>query len=192
MNLPNLITFARICSVPLVVWLIVDSNLLAAFWVTLAAGLSDALDGIIAKRFNMITELGTFLDPVADKALLVCLFISLAYQDHLPVWITILVVFRDLLIVGGALMFHTITHSLTMAPLKISKLNTAVQLVLVVGVLGIEGFGFDAGNGVLYLSLIVALTTICSGTAYVYLWSLKAMAYEGDGLTNEHGGANEQ
>lgn len=178
MNLPNFISFLRICSVPIVVWLIVNHNLLAAFWVTLAAGLSDALDGIIAKRFNLITELGTFLDPVADKALLMSLFITLGYQEYISGWLTILVVFRDLLIIGGALLFHTITHSLTMEPLKVSKLNTAAQLVLVVGVLGIEGYGFDGSIGVDILTYLVALTTVLSGAAYAYLWSKKAVDYE--------------
>ena len=178
MNLPNLISFLRICSVPIIVWLIVNNNLLVAFWLTLAAGLSDALDGIIAKRFNLVTELGTFLDPVADKALLMCLFISLGYQEYIAGWLAILVVFRDLLIIGGALVFHTITHSLTMEPLKISKLNTAAQLVLVVGVLGIEGYQFDVGKGVEVLSYLVATTTLLSGAAYAYLWSKKAIDYE--------------
>lgn len=188
MNVPNFISFVRICSVPVVVWLIVNNNLLAAFWVTLAAGLSDALDGIIAKRFNMITELGTFLDPVADKALLMSLFITLGYQEYIAGWLTILVVFRDLLIIGGALVFHTITHSLTMAPLKISKVNTVAQLVLVVGVLGIEGYGFDVGKGVEILTLVVACTTIMSGAAYAYLWSKKAVEFEDeDNRTNEGG-----
>lgn len=176
---------------PLVVWLIVNGDLLAAFWVTLAAGLSDALDGIIAKRFNLVTELGTFLDPVADKALLVCLFVTLGYQGYLPIWISILVVFRDLLIVGGALLFHTITHSLTMSPLKISKLNTALQLILVVGVLGIEGYGFDAGESVVYLTFLVAVTTIWSGTAYVYLWSMKAAEFEGEETSKGRRGADD-
>jgi len=168
-----------------------NENLLAAFWLTMAAGISDALDGIIAKRFNLVTELGTFLDPIADKALLVCLFVTLGYQGYIPVWIVILVVFRDLLIVGGALVFHTITHSLTMAPLKISKLNTALQLVLVVGILGINGYDFDAGEGIRYLTFFVALTTIGSGTAYVYLWSLKAAEFEDDETTKGRGGADE-
>ncbi len=174
---------------PLIVWLIVDNSLLAAFWVTMAAGLSDALDGIIAKRFNLVTELGTFLDPIADKALLVCLFVTLGHQGYIAIWLTILVVFRDLLIVGGALLFHTFTHSLTMSPLKISKVNTAVQLVLVVGILGIEGYGFEADGGVEWLTFIVALTTIWSGAAYVYLWSKKAAEFEGEDIKNERGSA---
>lgn len=180
MNLPNLISIARICCVPIVIWLIVSGNLMAAFWVSVGAGLSDALDGIIAKRFNLITQLGMFLDPIADKALLMGLFITLGLQGYIPAWLVILVVFRDLLIICGAIVFHTLTHSLTMAPLKISKLNTLAQMLLVVGILGAGAYGFDAGPAVQILSLIVAFTTLCSGGAYVYLWSIKAAAYEND------------
>ncbi|NQW00664.1 MAG: CDP-alcohol phosphatidyltransferase family protein [Rhodospirillales bacterium] len=180
MNLPNLITFARICSVPVIVWLIVNNQLLTAFWVTMAAGISDAVDGIVAKRFDLVTELGAFLDPIADKALLMCLFIALGHQGYLEVWLVILVVFRDLLILGGALLFHTLTHSLTIQPLKISKVNTFAQMVLAVGVLGMEGYAIDAGNGVAFLTVIVAFTTICSGAGYVYLWAKKAAEFEGD------------
>lgn len=178
MNVPNLISLLRICMVPVIIWLIMGDNLLVAFWITVAAALSDALDGIIAKHFNCQTELGAFLDPVADKALLVCLFITLGVQSYIPLWLVYLVVFRDLLIVGGALIFHTITHSLKMEPLKISKVNTAVQLGFVVGILAIEGYGLDITRIRAILTIGVALTTVFSGVAYVYLWSQKVSEFE--------------
>ena len=123
MNLPNFITFARICSVPLIVWLIVNNHLLAGFWVTLAAGLSDAADGIIAKRFNRITELGTYLDPIADKALLMCLFIALGHQGYIDVWLVSLVVLRDGIMFGGAVLFINLTDSLPQEHPNIRKDN---------------------------------------------------------------------
>ena len=126
----------------------------------------------------MYHYVGAFLDPIADKALLVCLFIVLGHQGYITTWIVILVVFRDLLIVGGALMFHTITHSLEMVPLKISKINTAVQLGFVVGILGIEGYSIDVDWLRPMLPFFVALTSVWSGTAYVYLWSRKVSEYE--------------
>ncbi len=149
-----------------------------AFWVAVAAAISDALDGIIAKHFDCVTELGAFLDPIADKALLVCLFITLGVQDYIAMWLVYLVVFRDLLIVGGALIFHTITHSLKMEPLKISKINTVVQLGFVVGILAIEGYGLDIDGFRAILTSGVALTTLLSGTAYVYLWTRKVAEFE--------------
>lgn len=188
MNVPNFISLARICCVPIIVWLILKNDLSLAFWVTIAAAISDALDGIIAKQFHCETNLGAFLDPIADKALLVCLFIALGYQGHIDMWLVILVVFRDLLIIGGALMFHTLTHSLTMAPLMISKVNTVAQFVLAVGTLGIAAFQLNIGAVLPVLVWGVALTTVWSGTAYVYLWSRKADAYEREDMGNDQVG----
>jgi cardiolipin synthase len=138
---------------------------------------------MIAKRFNCVTHLGKFLDPIADKVLLVSLFIVLGLQGYIATWLVIIVVFRDLLIVSGALMIHIITHSLKIEPFKISKINTVVQFVFVVGVLGVEGYGIDVNgidvNGVrLTLHFIVALTTVLSGASYVYLWLRKGSEFE--------------
>ena len=188
MNVPNFITLARLFVVPIIIWMVINNNVFLAFCLTVVAAISDAIDGIIAKRFNCVTKLGTFLDPIADKALLVCLFIVLGQQGHITAWITILVVFRDLLIIGGALMFHTITHSLEMAPLKISKINTVVQFCFVVGILGIEAYGVDVDGERIILHYIVALTTTLSGGAYVFLWSRKVSEFEAHGVNNNRRG----
>ena len=184
MNVPNFITLARLFVVPVIIWLIINNDLWLAFCLTVLAAISDAIDGIIAKHFNCVTKLGTFLDPVADKTLLVCLFIVLGQQGYITTWIVMLVVFRDLLIIGGALMFHTITHSLEMAPLKISKINTVAQFCFVVGVLGVEGYGIDVNGAQLILQYIVMITTTLSGVAYVYLWSRKVSEFEAQGVDN--------
>ncbi len=178
MNLPNAITLARLFCVPLVVWLILIDRMGVAFWVSLAAALSDAVDGIIAKRWRMVTVLGGYLDPIADKALLVCVYVALAHQGHLPVWLVILVVFRDALIIGGALLFMTLTQSLSMKPLMVSKLNTVMQLVLAVVAMASAAFGIDdtAVRPVLIVS--VAATTLASGAAYVVGWTRLAAQME--------------
>jgi len=188
MNVPNFITLARLFVVPIIIWLVINNNILLAFCLTVLAAISDAIDGIIAKRFNCVTKFGTFLDPIADKALLVCLFIVLGQQGYIATWIVILVVFRDFLIVGGALMFHTITHSLEMAPLKISKINTVVQFGFVVGILGIEGYKIDVGGVRHIIHYIVALTTILSGMAYVHSWLRKASEFEALSVDNHRRG----
>src|SRR5690349_2831535 len=103
LNLPNLITMARILCVPLIVWTITAGHMLPAFLLFLLAGISDAVDGFLAKRFNMATELGAVLDPLADKALIVSIYVALGFTETLPRWIVILVVSRDILIVGGFL-----------------------------------------------------------------------------------------
>jgi cardiolipin synthase len=177
-NLPNSITLARLFCVPIVVWLILVDRMGAAFWVSLAAALSDAVDGIIAKRFRMVTVLGGFLDPIADKALLVCVYVALGHQGYLPVWLVIMVVFRDALIIGGAILFHTLTQSLTMKPLMISKLNTTAQLALAVVVLGSAAFGLNDLPVRQVLVYVVAATTFASGFAYVVGWTQLASQME--------------
>lgn len=173
-NLPNLITLARLLASPLAVYLIINEVWLAAFWLFLAAGVSDAIDGYLAKRFDARTLVGAFLDPLADKALIVSVFVALGYLHQLPTWLVILVVFRDLLIVGGALLVHTLTGSLTMQPLMISKVNTAVQFILPACVLGQLGFGIDNDWVVRSLSYVVAATTGLSGAVYVVSWVRQA------------------
>lgn len=165
-NLPNIITLLRVAAVPLTVWLIMEGLLLYAFWLFVAAGVSDALDGFIAKRFDMETELGKYLDPLADKALLVSIYVSLGYEGYMASWLVILVVFRDIAIVGGALLLETITHSLTMHPLMVSKVNTVMQIVLAAVVMANAGYGIDFDGGLHVLMILTAITTVVSGFAY--------------------------
>lgn len=178
MNLPNTISISRLLCVPLVVWLILVDRMGAAFWVSLVAALSDAVDGIIAKRFHMVTVLGGFLDPIADKALLVCIYVALGHEGYLPVWLVILVVFRDALIIGGAILFHTLTQSLTMKPLMVSKLNTVAQLTLAVVVLAAAAFNIDDSSVRPLLIIAVGATTAASGAAYVFGWTRLATEME--------------
>ena len=103
-NIPNTLTLARIVLVPLVVWLIVTHEMLAAFVLFLLAGVSDAADGYLAKRFQWRTELGAYLDPIADKLLLVSIYVTLGLSGHLPAWLVIAVVSRDILIIGAFLL----------------------------------------------------------------------------------------
>ncbi len=176
--LPNIITFGRLAAVPLAVWLILDHQILFAFWLFVIAGISDAADGYIAKRFDVVTELGSYLDPLADKALLVGVYITLGVTGYLGNWLVILVVFRDVLIVGGALVFQTMTQSLSMQPLFVSKINTFAQIVLAALVLGSVGYKVDAGPLLGLMFVIVAVTTVLSGLMYVIKWTQKANAME--------------
>ena len=178
MNVPNAITLARLAAVPIVVWLILDGDLRVAFWVFLAAAISDAIDGIIAKHFNAVTVFGAFIDPIADKALLVGTYITLGHENFLPIWLVIMVVFRDIVIVGGALVFHTVTQSLAMRPLMISKINTVAQLILAIVVLFVIGHGIEVGPILTVMGYFIALTTLWSGTAYVTTWSKLAAEIE--------------
>jgi len=169
-NLPNLISLGRLMSVPVITWLIMESRMAAAFWLFVAAGATDAIDGFIAKRFDSRTELGAYLDPLADKALLVSTYVTLGITGLLPGWLVTLVVFRDVLIIGGALLIHTLRQTLTMRPLLISKLNTAAQIALAALVLAGAGLGFAAPDLRTALCVLVTATTFLSGAAYVVAW----------------------
>jgi cardiolipin synthase len=170
-NLPNFLSFARLLSVPLIVWLVLDGKMTAAFWLFVAAGISDAVDGYLAKRFDSKTELGAYLDPLADKALLVGIYITLGWVGHIPLWLVILVAFRDLTIVGGALLEQTLTQSFKSRPMMISKINTALQIALAAIVLARHGLGFDDFGLTHILVLVVAATTVLSGLLYLVNWT---------------------
>ena len=170
MSLPNLITLARLLAVPLVVWLILDGAMGAAFAVFVLAGISDGIDGWIAKRWEQRTELGALLDPIADKTLLVALYVTLGIAGHLPNSLVILVVFRDLLIVGGFLLLQMMGQSVRSRPLLVSKLNTGLQSLLVATLLAQLGLGLAIDWGVKLLIYAVAATTVLSGAAYLVRW----------------------
>ena len=171
LNLPNLISLGRLLLVPLAIWLILDARYGAAFWVFVAAGVSDALDGFIAKRFNRRTRLGALLDPVADKTLLVSVYVTLGLAHQLWTSVVILVVFRDVMIVGGFLLIQTIAVPKRYDPLYISKLNTGAQIALVAFVLARLGVAARPGTPDAVLSFAVMTTTVLSGLSYLVRWA---------------------
>jgi cardiolipin synthase (CMP-forming) len=171
LNLPNLISLARLLVVPLAIWLILEARYGAAFWVFVAAGLSDGVDGFIAKHFNRRTRLGALLDPIADKALVVSVYIALGMADQLWAWLVIVVVFRDALIVGGFVLIQPFAVPKRYDPLFISKVNTLAQIVLIGYVLGRLAFGGAAGWVDLGLGVTVAATTTASGLSYLVRWA---------------------
>ncbi|HXW25193.1 MAG TPA: CDP-alcohol phosphatidyltransferase family protein [Xanthobacteraceae bacterium] len=170
MSIPNLITLARILSVPVMVWAIVTGWMLAAFLLFLAAGVSDAIDGYLAKRFGMTSELGAYLDPLADKALIVSIYVTLGISGDIPRWLVILVVSRDIMIVGAVLLSWLVGKPVPMRPLLVSKLNTVAQIVFAGLVLAALGFRFEARWLVDAVMAAVALLTLASVAAYVREW----------------------
>ncbi len=171
LNLPNSITLLRLLAAPLVIWLILGGRYGTAFWVFVAAGISDGLDGYIAKRFDMRTRLGALLDPIADKSLLASVFVSLGFESKLPDWLVILVVFRDVMIVGGYILIQVTAAARQFDPLYISKINTAVQIALVSFVLARLGIGFGDGPVTPIFVWAVAVTTVLSGASYFVRWA---------------------
>lgn len=178
MNLPNVITVSRILLVPVVVWLIISGRPQTAFFTFLIAGLSDALDGFLAKRYGWQTVLGAYLDPIADKALLVSIYVSLGLFGHLPAWLVIAVVSRDLLIVGAILLSWVLDRPIDVRPLPISKINTVGQILLALMVLANLGFGLDWAELNEAVSFAVATLTVLSAAAYLKAWLSHMAAYE--------------
>jgi cardiolipin synthase (CMP-forming) len=161
-----MVTVGRLITVVPVVWLIATERLQAAFWLFVAAGASDAIDGFIAKNFNSRTELGAYLDPLADKVLLNGIYAAMAMIGWLPVWLAVLVIGRDLLIVAGVILIQRRDPVFRANPLLIGKINTFAQIVLAAAALGHAGGFVDVSEMVSALILTVALTTLGSGAGY--------------------------
>jgi cardiolipin synthase len=170
LSIPNLITLARILTVPLIVWAITSGQMKIAFFLFLAAGVSDAVDGFLAKRFNMASEIGAYLDPLADKALIVSIYVSLGIADAIPRWLVILVVSRDIMIIGAIVLTTLIGPPIAVKPLLVSKLNTVAQILCACLVLASLGFNFDAGIATQLLMGLVAILTLISIGFYVAEW----------------------
>lgn len=167
MSVPNFISLARLLAVPVAIYFILTHLYGPAFWLFVAAGVSDAVDGYLAKRFGQTSALGAYLDPLADKALLVGVYVTLGYSGHVPIWLVILVVFRDVIIVGGVILLHISAQGVRMKPLIVSKVNTAAQIALVVLVLGELGLGGGWPLPRTIMVYLVAATTLLSGGAYI-------------------------
>jgi cardiolipin synthase (CMP-forming) len=169
-SLPNLISLGRLLLAPAIVALIATHQWKQACVVFLIAGISDAVDGWLAKTFDLRSELGSYLDPLADKALIVSIYVSLATVSVLPATITILVVARDVMIVGAFMISLIMQKPMKVKPLMISKLNTVAQIGLAAIVLGAKAFDVAAGVWLdVFLYTVTALTLASMG-AYLSQW----------------------
>ena len=179
MTIPNFITIARLLSVPLIVWLIIADRFMDATILFIVAGLSDAADGFIAKRYGAASELGAYLDPIADKALLVSAFVTLGFKGALPAWLIVLVVSRDFLIIGGIILAYMLSNPVAMRPLWVSKANTAAQITLLALVLVGESGASVLQPLLAGAVLITAFLTVASAAAYLVDW-VRHMAGAGE------------
>ncbi len=177
-SIPNLISLLRVFLVPLLVWLIIAGRMDAAFGVFLIAGVSDGVDGYLAKRYGWQTELGAYLDPLADKLLLVSVFVTLGLLSELPSWLVVAVVSRDLLIVSAFLLSWVLGLPMRAQPLLVSKANTAVQILLAAVVLADLAFALGLGTVRLGLVWIAGFLTILSAAAYLRSWIRHMAGYE--------------
>ena len=175
MTIPNAITIVRFLLVPAVIYALLAGRTDLALVGFVVAGISDGVDGFIARQFDQRSELGAYLDPVADKLLLVSVFVVLGYMGELPLWLVIAAVSRDALIIGAVMLSSLMGRPVEMKPLFVSKSNTAIQIVLAAVVLA--ELALATSFGVLRPGLIVAsgLLTGASAAAYLVGW-LKHMA----------------
>jgi len=170
--LPNAITLARIALVPVFILVLKDQDYGTALLVFLFAGASDGVDGFIARRYNVRTRLGGILDPLADKILLVSAYVMLSVLGHIPFWLVLSVVFRDLLIVGGYVAYTLAVGPVHMRPSALSKFNTLMQVLLVLVVLLQQAHWVDIGAWLDVLIYGALFTTIASGLHYLWIWGV--------------------
>jgi len=171
-HLPNLITVSRIALVPVMILLLHDKSYGLALAVFIVAGVSDALDGYLAKRLNVQSRFGAVLDPVADKLLLVTAYVMLTILGHIPFWLTLAVASRDVLIVGGYLLYTSHAGPVKMRPSILSKLNTLLQIALVCVILAKQAAGLHLPWQVNAMIYGVLATTVLSGLHYLWAWTV--------------------
>lgn len=169
-NIPNLITIGRLLLVPLTVWLMLNGEFQLAFASFVAASVSDGVDGYLARRFGWQTELGAYLDPLADKALLVSIYVVLGVLLVIPTWLVFTVVTRDILIIGGVMLAWLMDKPLEMNPLMVSKVNTTAQFIFASIILGLLAFEIEHLMFLEIGGFVVASLTIVSGAYYMRNW----------------------
>jgi cardiolipin synthase len=174
--LPNAICVVRLLLVLPLVLLLIDEEYVAALALIVVAGVSDALDGYLAKTFDWRSRLGGLLDPAADKLLLVSVFLTLTYAGLVPLAVTVIVVGRDVVIVLGAVIYQLLIAPVEAEPTAISKLNTACQLGFVLFTISNVAFGWPPRISLLVLGAAVVFTSVTSGLNYVLRWSTRAWA----------------
>lgn len=182
MTIPNLITILRFVLVPAVVLAMLQSRWELAFAGFLIAGISDGVDGFVARQFNQRSRLGAYIDPMADKLLLVSVFVVLGIIGQLPLWLVVAAVSRDALIVIAVLLSSVMSQPVEMKPLMVSKANTAVQIVLAALVLGELAFTLDLDPARPVLIMLSGLLTVASAAAYLVGW-LRHMSGYGESTT---------
>ncbi len=181
MTIPNMISLLRVLLVPLAIWLMLSDSFMLAFYVFIAAGISDGIDGYLARRFNWQSELGAYLDALADKALLVSIYVVLGALHIIPTWIVIVVVTRDVLIVAGVMLSRVLDKPIEVKPLWISKVNTVAQIVFAGLLLLLLGTAYSLDPVLVPGGLVVAILTLASGAFYARAW-LRHMSGTGTGL----------
>jgi len=172
-QVPNIITIARLAMIPILLLVLKEQNYQAALMVFIVAGLSDGLDGFIARRYHFESHLGGVLDPLADKLLMVSTYVSLMLLGHIEFWLLLVVLTRDFLIIGGYLVVTSQAGAVRMEASIFSKLNTVAQIVLVVAILFEQSRLITVPLLIDFLIYTVLITTVISGAHYYWAWIIK-------------------
>lgn len=179
LNAPNLISMLRVLLTPVLVYLITQSAYGYALGVFLLAGTSDALDGFIARRFNLFTPFGAIIDPVADKLIILSSLFTLTWVDLLPVWLTLAILGRDIVIVGGAVAYRWLTGSVQITPTFLGKTHTFLEFAMIAFVLGNAAAILDGTSWLAIFFAVTFLTAVASGGQYVWIWAGKTSRFLG-------------
>ena len=174
-QLPNVLSVVRILLIAPIAWALLRRELLAAAAIFAVAAASDAADGFLARRYGWQSELGGILDPMADKLLLISVFITLSVMQLVPLWLAVTAVVRDLIIVLGATAYHGFVGPLPSHPSPVSKLNTLCQALLILAVLGHAQVSIPAAWAVQALGALTFASTVISGTDYVLVYGRRAL-----------------
>jgi cardiolipin synthase len=172
--IPNAISLMRIALIAPILVLAVQGEFAWSLVLFFIAGFSDGVDGYIARRFDWHSRLGGLLDPVADKLLMTGVFITLAWIELIPAWLAAVVILRDLVIVGGAIAYSIVVKPTPAEPTRISKVNTALQILYVLFVMSQAAFGWPDEISTTILGAAVLATVVISGVDYVRSWSQRA------------------
>ena len=175
-DIPNIISLLRILLVFPVVWWLLNKEYSLALLLFFVAGISDGIDGYLAKRNHWQSRLGSILDPLADKLLLISTYMSLAWLGNIPMWLVFLVLLRDLIIILGAVAYHVKFGEFEMTPTVVSKINTFFQILLVLAVMFSLGLYSLPGRTLEYLTYAVLATTLMSGADYIWVWGKRALS----------------
>ena len=173
LTLPNLLTLARVFLVPFVAWHLLLRDFDWAFWLFLVAAVTDLLDGALARLLDQKSEFGAWLDPVADKLMLLTTLFMLAWDAVLPVWLAVVVGGRDLIVVGGALAYRAVTGGLQVAPTWLGKLATLLEFVLVTLALAESALEFGMADLIPAMAAATGGVAAASGLHYMWCWSVK-------------------
>nr|VFJ42383.1 MAG: cardiolipin synthase [Candidatus Kentron sp. DK]VFJ45423.1 MAG: cardiolipin synthase [Candidatus Kentron sp. DK] len=172
-HIPNLITGLRLLLTPPVVLLLIFEEYWLALGIFFVAGISDGVDGFLAKRYGWKTRLGSVLDPLADKILLLATFITLGWLSLVPLWLVVLIILRDAAIVGWAAAYQALTQRLEVHPNLFSKINTVAQILLALSVMFFQEIDIPWSGLKTTLIILVLVTTLLSGTIYLIEWAKK-------------------